>query len=171
MATAAEIIDLIHNSELSIEDRVEIVRALRNSTPDLVVPERRMKGRIDSAQGVRPEFVDSAILGLTSSAIWQQSASTSPKELRVQLDKSAAHRLLCEEARALAEIADYNSRYHHFLAIEKARAARRVGLEITGDAAILVQPHLEIMASSRPARRRIRPASQPASTTSPSAKQ
>jgi hypothetical protein len=168
MATAAEIIDLINNSELSIEDRVEIVRALRNGIPDLVVPERRLKGRIDSAQGVRPEFVDSAILGLTSSAIWQQSASTSPKELRTQLDLSTVHRLLGEEARALAEIADYNSRYHYFVAIDKARAVRRVGQQLTGEAAILVQPHLEVMASARPARRRIKPTTQP---TSPSAKQ
>jgi hypothetical protein len=173
MSTVAEIVDLINNTELSIEDRVAIVRAVRNTIPDLIAPERRLKGRVDSARGVRPEYIDSAILGLENSALWQQSSSTSPKELRLHRDASTEHRLLFEEAQALADIANYNSRYHHFVGVDKARAVHRVGKQITGDAAVLVQPHLDIMATARPTngRRRLKPATQPTTPIPPSAKE
>jgi hypothetical protein len=172
MATAAEIINLINTSELSIEDRVAIVRALRNTVPNLVAPERRLKGRVDSAQGIRPEFVESAITALENSELWQQSSTATPKQLRFHRNASEETRPLIEEVQAFYAILSYSARYHHFLAVEMARNAHRVGKQLIGDAAVLVQPHLEIMADTLPPRRRrIKPASTPSTPTPPSAKE
>lgn len=173
MATATEIIDLINNSELSIEDRVAIVRALRNTIPNLVVPERRLKTRVDAAQAIRPEYVEAAITALENSELWQQSASSTPKDIRFHRTATEELRPLIEETQAFLNLLNYTARYHHLLAVDMARAAHRVGKEITGEAAVLVKPHLDIMTNARPSngRRRIKPTSTPSTPIPPSAKE
>lgn len=173
MATVEEIIGLILKAELSIEDRVAIVRAVRNTIPDLVAPSPRLKARIDTAQGVRPEYVDFTMTGLANSELWQQSASTTPKQIRFHRNTAAEYRLLFEEAQAFADILKHNFRYQYFLAVDLSRTAHRVGKELTGEVAVLVKPHLEIMADARPSngRRRVKPTTQPTTIVPPSVKE
>ena len=173
MATVSEIIDLINNAELSTEDRVAIVRAVRNTMPDLVAPTHRLKSRVDAAQAVRPEYIDSAMTGLEHSELWQQSSSATPKQMRIYRATAAEYRLLFEETQAFADVLKYNYRYQHFLAVDLARTAHRVGKQLTGEAAVLVTPHLDIMTDILPSngRRRPKPTTQPTSTTPPSAKE
>jgi hypothetical protein len=167
MATVDEIVNLINTSDLSIEDRVVILRALRNTIANLVAPEPRLRGRINAALAVRPEFIDSLITGLENSELWQQSSSTSPKELRIERDAAAEFRPLFEEAQAFADVLQATARYRYLLVVDKARTVIRIGRELTGDAAVRVKPHLDLIDDLR-ARRRS--SSKPASTTPPAAK-
>ena len=166
--TAVEIIKAIFSASLSISDRVAILRALRDSTPGLVAPDPRLRRRIGAARAVPVEYVDSTVVALENSEAWQ-GATSKPEELRGHRERSDELLPFREESKALTDLLTYNARYQHFLAVEKARAAHKVGREITNEAALSIKPHLDVMAEARPqVGRRKKKAAQPTTTPTPS---
>ena len=148
--TAAEIINAILTVTLSAAERASILRALRDTTPDLVPDDPHLRGGIISAQSVSPEYVDSTISGLESSELWQRSANSTPKDLRRHREIVGEQREVFEIAQAYADTLQSNMRYHHFVAVDKARAAHRVGNQLTGDARLSIKSHLDRMTDARP---------------------
>jgi hypothetical protein len=152
--SAADIIAALHSNHYTIEERVAFVRALRDSTPGLVVIDPREEGRVRAARGVKLESIDTTINALENSEIWQQTCAVSPKEIRAYRQFPDEHRSLAEELRAYLKVVIDSIRYNHFLAIEKARAVFKAGQGISGEAALTVKPHLDLIAETRPQRRR-----------------
>ena len=74
--TIDAVVDWIRTAELSVDDRVALVRALRDSTPDLVAVDPRLTLRIRAAQAIDPKYVDTTIIALENSELLQQFAST-----------------------------------------------------------------------------------------------
>lgn len=149
--SAVEIMEGIRKADLTIADRVAIIRTLRDSTPGLVNVDPRLLSRIRAAQSVGTEYIDTTVNALENSEVWQQSASTSPKELRTHLNFQDEHRPLQDEIQAYADILKYNVRYHHWIGVEKSRTAFNVGKAMTGEIGISIRPHLTIIAAARPA--------------------
>lgn len=154
--TAADILEGVRTAKLTTADRVAILRALRDSTPGLVAADRHLLRRIRSAQAVPAAYIDTTINALENSAVWQQSASTNPEELREHRTFSGDHRNLYDEVEAFADILKYNIKYHHFLSVEKARTVFKVGREMSGAAGLSIRPHLTILAEARPSQGRKR---------------
>ena len=166
-STPGEIIAAIQSTALSPSERVEILRALKDTTPDLVAPDPKLEGRMRAALGTPAEFVESAINGLSASELWQQSAAATPIEIRKHLAFDD-NRPVLEELTAYVDLLDYNVRYHHFAAIDMARTSYRVGKTIGGEAGLNLKPHLEIMGQHLPkVGRRKKKAAPPAPQTAP----
>ena len=162
-SSSAEIIAAIQSTPLSVTDRIEILRAIKETIPDLVAPDPKLENRMRSARATRPEFVESAINGLTTSELWRQSADATPEAIRKH-QEFEENRPLLEDVVAFADLLDYNVRYHHFAAIDLARTSYRVGKMIGGEAGLNLKPHLEIMAQHLPqkGRRKKKAAAAPA---------
>jgi hypothetical protein len=166
--TAADIVNAVRATELSIVDRVAIVRALRDTTPGIVQADDHLLLRIRAAQTVSPEYVDTMMNALENSSFWQQSAATTPEDLRNHRVLSDEDRPLVEEVQAYGEVLKYKSRYHHFAAVEKTRSAYRVGRELKGEVGQSIRPHLSIIEDARrPASRRRRKAEEPVPAPTP----
>ncbi len=167
-STAADIVAAIRATTLAPADRVEILRALRETMPDMVPPDPLQKGRIRVAKGVSQQFVDAAINGLTSSEVWAQSAATTSAEMQAHRDFEE-QRPVFDELKTYIDILGYGLSYHHWQGIAKARRVYKVGKQLGGDEGLVLQPHIEIMASTLPRRSRKAKTPQPpaASTTPP----
>jgi hypothetical protein len=161
--TIAAVTDWIRTAELSVDDRVSIIRALRDSTPDLVPVDNRLTGRIRAAQSIDPKYIDTTIVALENSGVWQQFASATPKELRLHRSFGDTNRSLTEEIGAYSDILQYSERYHHFVGVDKSRDAYKAGLQMSGEARLSIQPHLANIAEARPVvgRRRRKPEEPP----------
>ncbi|HYK01687.1 MAG TPA: hypothetical protein VE974_08015 [Thermoanaerobaculia bacterium] len=165
--TAVDIVNAVRTAELSTADRVAIVRALRDTTPGLVEPDDRLLLRIRAARSVSPEYVDTMVNAMENSELWQQSADTTPTDLRTHRDLSEENRALVDEVQTYGEVLTYKSRYHHFLAVEKARSAYKIGKEMKGEAGLAIRAHISLIDETRRAstRRRRKPeAPAPAAT-------
>jgi hypothetical protein len=123
----------------------------------------RLRLRIRSAQAFPPEFIHTTCNALESSEVWQQSSSTTPEKLRRHGSFADEHYPLYQEVQVFAETLKYNLRYQHFLAVEMARRAYRIGKEMTGEASLSVRPFVTMIGERRPAlgRRRRRTKEQP----------
>ncbi len=148
--TIEGVVEWIRTAELSVDDRVAVVRALRDSTPDLVAVDPRLTGRIRAAQAIEPKYVDTTIIALENSGLLQQFASTNPKELRHHRNVGDNNRSLTEEVAAYGDILKYTERYHHFVAVDKSREAFKAGKQMSGEARLSIQPHLASIAESLP---------------------
>jgi hypothetical protein len=166
--TIEAVVDWIRTAALSVDDRVAVVRALRDSTPDLVAVDPRLTGRIRAAQAIDPKYVDTTIIALENSGVWQQFASTDPKQLRHHRNVTENNRPLTEEVTAYGDILKYTERYHHFVGVDKSREAYKAGKQMSGDARLSIQPHLASIAESAPnTRRRRRKPEEPVPVVSP----
>jgi hypothetical protein len=148
--TIDAVVDWIRTAELSVDDRVALVRALRDSTPDLMAVDPRLTLRIRAAQAIDPKYVDTTIIALENSELLQQFASTNPKELRHHRSVGDNNRSLTEEVTAYGDILKYTERYHHFVAVDKSREAFKAGKQMSGEARLSIQPHLANIAESLP---------------------
>ena len=148
--TAAEILAAFQSTSYSIEDRVAFVRALRDTTPGMVSVDPRLTPRVRAAKGVRDENIDATINALESSEFWQKSADTTPQELRDYRTFDEKHRPLIDALRSFVLLLLENTGYQRLLAVDKVRAVFKAGQAISGDAAIAIRPHLELIAETRP---------------------
>ncbi len=166
--SATQIVEGIRTGNLSIPDRVLIVRVLRETTPELVDVDPVLLPRIRAALGVSPEYIDTTRNALENSQVWQQSASTNPQELRKRRGFEEEHRSLIDEIQAYFNMLKYNVWYNHFVAVGLARNAYKVGVAMTGEAGRAIRHHLPIIAAARPTvgRKRNKPA-EPAPTVPP----
>ena len=151
--SSADIVTAIRATALAPADRVDILRALRETMPDVVPPDPQQKPRIRFAVGMPRQFVDAAISGLTASTVWEQSAATTAAEVTAHRDFEE-QRPVFDELKTYTAILDYSLRYHHWQATLKSRTAYRVGKTLGGDAGLVLQPHIEIMASTLPRNKR-----------------
>jgi hypothetical protein len=154
--SVADIVQSVSSGALTMNERVLIVRALRDSFPELVPVDPRLAGRIRAAQGMPPEFIETTVNALENYEVWQQSASASPIEMRKHREYGGEHRPLIDALQAFVDILVYNVRYQHFVGVEMARTAFKVGKEMSGEAGLSIKPHLEIIAQSRPSNARKR---------------
>jgi hypothetical protein len=152
-STPAEIVAAIRATALAPADRVEILRALRETMPDIVPPDPLQKGRIRVAKGIPRPFLEAAINGLTASGLWQQSAATTPTEVVGHRDFEE-QRPVFDELKTFSDILDYSLNYHHWQATTKARRVYKVGKQLGGDEGLVLQPHIDIMAATLPKRSR-----------------
>jgi hypothetical protein len=165
---AADIVEAIRTSEVSIADRVAIVRALRETTPGVVQADDHLLLRIRAAQTVSPEYVDTTVNALENSSFWQQSAATTPEDLRKHRVLANEDRPLEDEVQAYGDVLKHKKRYHHFAAVDKARAAYRVGKELKGEVGQAIRPHLSILEEvRRSSSRRRRKAEEPVPAATP----
>lgn len=164
-----EVVQWILTAGLTVNERVLIVRALRDSFPELVPVDPRLAGRIRVAQATSPDFIETTVNGLENYEVWQQSASASPKELRRHREYKDEQRPMIDALQAFVDILQYNVRYQHFLGVEKARTAFKIGKEMSGEAGLSIKPHLEIIALTRPngGRRRKKAVVAPTPTPTP----
>lgn len=143
--TVAAVIDMLRAviHLLTPADRLTFVRILRDGM-NMVPPEtdQRLRARISVARTVPPQAVDSMATALESFVLWQQSANTTPEELR-RLGSFEEHRPLYEELLAFVKILGYNLDLNHFLAIAKSRAAIRSARNLNGPEGLAAQAHLE----------------------------
>ena len=58
--------------------------------------------------------------------------------------------LLAEQANALNALLQFNTAYHHFVAVDKARVAYGVGARLGGNEGKAITPHLKIAKESLP---------------------
>lgn len=144
--TAADIIAAIHSNNYSVEDRVAFIRAMRDTTPGLVVVDPRDGGRIRASRSWTPEKLDKIINALENSEMWQRSAATTPKDIRKGREFGEQHKPLLDELRTYEQLVDDNVRYQYFLAVDKARAVVRAGAGISGEEALAIKPHLDLIA-------------------------
>jgi len=164
-AAPADIVTAIRATALAPADRVEILRALRETMPDIVPPDPLQNSRIRVAAGMPRQFVDAAINGLTASSVWEQSASTSAAEVAAHRDFDE-QRAVYDELKTYWDILGYSLRYHHWQATAKSRTAYRVGKQLGGDEGLLLKPHIEIMAATLPRNKR-KSKTPPAQTPTP----
>jgi hypothetical protein len=163
--TPADIVTAIRATALAPADRVEILRAVRETTPDIVPPDPEQKARIRSASGISPQFIDAAVNGLTGSDMWQESADTTAAEIAGHRDFED-ERPVYDELKTFSDLLGYSLKYHHWQATKKARAAYRVGKQLGGEKGAVLQPHIEIMAATLPQKRaRRKPKTPPPATT------
>ena len=165
VVTPADIVTAIRATALAPADRVEILRALRETMPDVVPPDPQQKPRIRFAAGMPRQFVDAAINGLSASTVWEQSAATTAAEVTAHRDFEE-QRAVFDELKTYTGILDYSLRYHHWQATLKSRTAYRVGKTLGGDAGLVLQPHIEIMAGTLPRNKR-KSKTPPAQTPTP----
>jgi hypothetical protein len=147
--TLAAVIDFLRTAPLSADDRVAVLRALRDGIRDLVPPDPALNPRLRAARGVPPDFVESTINGIANSLVWQHAAAATPDELRTHL-AFEEHRPFAQELQTLLAILEYSLRHHHWSAVEKARIAYHSGKTLGGAEGHTVKPHLKIMSSHLP---------------------
>jgi len=94
--------------------------------------------------------VHSTATGLETSALWQESADATPEELPQNLERETELRTLAEQANALNALLQFNTAYHHFVAVNKARVAYGVGARLGGKEGRAITPHLKIAKESLP---------------------
>lgn len=158
--TAADLAEAINATSLTFAERATLVRAIRDSIPDLLHPDPSLLGRMRSAGRLSARFIDSAATGLENSELWQKSADATPEEIRQHLNRSADLLPLTEEAKALNAVMQYNTSYHHYVAATKSRVAYSVGRRLGGDEGKSLKPHLDIIKEQIPKtwRRKPKPA-------------
>ena len=144
-----DILETLKTAVLSVADRIAIVRALRDGTPDLVAEDPRIRGRVNAAQAIDAEYAESTVVALENSVAWQRSIDLTPKALNRYLELSTENRPLCEEVTAYAKLLKYNMDYYHFVAIDNARIAHKAAMVIRGEDTKSIQTHLPILAASR----------------------
>jgi hypothetical protein len=149
-SSVSDIVQVLLTLPLTVDDRVSIVRALRDTLPELVPVDPRLASRIRVAQATSPEFIDSTVNGLENDVVWQRSASANPGELRKHRRFADEQRPLVDTLRAFVDLLEYNGRYQHFVGVDKARRAYRVGKAMSGEAGLAIQPYLAIIAQKRP---------------------
>lgn len=165
-STTADIVAAIRATTLTPADRVEILRVLRETMPDMVPPDPLQKGRIRVAKGVPQQFVDAAINGLTASEVWTQSAATTSAEMQSHRDFEA-QRPVFDELKTFMDLLGYGLSYHHWQGIAKARRVYKVGKQLGGDEGLVLKPHIDIMASTLPRRTRKAKTPQPPPASTP----
>jgi len=148
--TASAIIEGIRTIELSVADRVSIIRALRDATPGVVNIDETLLPRIRAAQAVDPEYIDTTGNALENSEVWQQSSSTTPGELRKCRSFETDQRPVMEELKAYNDMLKYNVWYNHYVGVQKSRNAYKVAKAMTGEAGRAIRHHLPIIAAARP---------------------
>jgi hypothetical protein len=167
-SSAAEIVQGILTAGLTLNDRVLIIRALRDSFPELVPVDARLVARIRNAAATSPEFIDSTVNGLENYKVWQDSSSASPEELRRHREYGAEHRPMIEALQAFVDVMKYNVAYQHFVAVDKSRRAYKVGKAMSGEAGLSIRAHLAIIAQTRPGNgRKRKKTEEPATGTTP----
>jgi hypothetical protein len=146
--TGAAVIEMFRTVThlLTPTDRLTFLRILQEGMnmvpPD---PDPRLRARITVAKGVPPQVIDSMATALESFIVWQQSAATTPEELR-GLGKFEEHRPFYEALLAFVKILAFNLSLNHFLAVAKSRSAFRAGRNLSGPEGLAVQAHLDSVA-------------------------
>jgi len=148
--TAADLVEAIQKNPLTLAERAALVRAIRDSIPDLLHPDPSLVGKMRSAARLSNQFIDSAATGLENSELWQKSADATPEEIRLHLSRSADLQPLLEEAKALDAVMQFNASYHHYVAASKSRVAYNVGRRLGGDEGKSLKPHLDIIKEQIP---------------------
>jgi hypothetical protein len=128
---------------------VAVVRIARESIPDLVPPDSdpRLQARIRVARATRPQVVDSMANAMEPWARWQQSADTTPGELR-HLRSFEEYRALYEELGSFTKQLLFNLNLRHYEAVRKVRVAFRNGRNLAGTEGLTIQPQLDVLAPS-----------------------
>ena len=164
--TAADLVTAIQTTPLTLPERAKLVRAIRDSVPDLVHPDPSLAAKMRSAARLSSHYIESAATGLENSELWQKSADASPQEIRQHLNRSAELQPLAEEAKALNTVMQFNTSYHHYVAALKSRVAYNVGRRLGGDEGKSLKPHLDIIKAQSPKTGRRKPKT-PAPTPAP----
>jgi hypothetical protein len=164
--TAADIVAALQSNHYSPAERVLILRAMRDTTPGLVTIDPHMLGRVRAARSVRPETVHTTVNALENSELWQQSSATTPKEIRGHMERVDENRGVIEMLRSYIAMLTDSNKFDYFLAVEKSRAVFIAGRAIGGEAALTIKPQLDLIAETRPARRR-KKAEEPATPAEP----
>jgi hypothetical protein len=128
---------------LTPAERLAVIRIIREGM-DMLPPEtdQRLRARINVARGVPARAVESMATALEPSVLWQQSANTTPEELR-RWQVFGEHRPLFEDLMTFAKVLGYNLDYHHYTAVAKARDVYRVGRNLSGPEGLSAQVHLD----------------------------
>ena len=149
--TAAAVIEALRavTHMLTPAEQLAIFRIVREGMTRMVPPETdlRLRARIRVARATSPQLVDSMANAMESWPLWQQSANTSPDELRSHRSFEE-YRALYEEVTALAKLLGYNLDLNHFEAVRKARVAYRTGRNLGGPEGLIIQPLLDALAPS-----------------------
>lgn len=145
---------------------VAVVRIVRESIPDLVPPDTdpRLLARIRVARATRPQVVDSMANAMEPWARWQQSADTTPGELR-HLRSFEEYRALYEELGSFTKQLLFNLNLRHYEAVRKVRVAYRNGRNLAGTEGLTIQPHLDAIAPNivlGKRKRKLEPPAEPA---------
>lgn len=148
--TAADLVAAIQTTPLTLAERAALVRAIRDSVPDLLHPDPSLFGKIRSGARMPAHFIESAATGLENSELWQKSADATPEEIRLHLNRSAELQPLLEEAKALNAVMQFNTSYHHYVAASKSRDAYNVGRRLGGNEGKSIKPQLDIIKAQIP---------------------
>lgn len=147
--TAAAVIEQLRAvaHTLTPAERLAVVRIVREGIVDLVPPDTdpRLRARIRVARATRPEVIDSMAAALEPWARWQQSADTTPDELR-RLRSFEEYRALYEELGSFTKQLFFNLSFRHYEAVRKVRVAYRNGRNLAGPEGLTIQPHLDALA-------------------------
>jgi hypothetical protein len=131
---------------LSPDQRLAMFRILRDGM-NMVPPDTdpRLRARMNVSLRIPAKVADSIASALEPFAVWQQSANTTPDEIRGFLSFEE-YRPLFEELLATAKVLGFNLNHNHFAAISRARAAYRSGRALGGPEGLSIQPHLDAVA-------------------------
>ena len=146
----ADIVAAVRATPMTVADYADVLLAIRESIPDLNPPDKSLATKIRWAARLSPRFVQSMATGLETSALWQKSADATPEELTRNLERESELRPLAEQANALNALLQFNTAYHHFVAVDKARVAYGVGARLGGNEGKAITPHLKIAKESLP---------------------
>jgi len=146
--TAEAVIEMLRavTEMLTPDQRLAMFRILCEGM-HMVPPEtdERRRARITLSQRVPTQVADSIASALEPFAVWQQSANTTPDEIRALLSFEE-YRPFYEELLAVAKVLGFNLKAKHFAAITKARDAYRSGRALSGPEGLSIQPHLDAVA-------------------------
>jgi hypothetical protein len=148
--TAADLVEGISKTPLTLAELAMLVRTIRDSIPDLLPPDPALATRMRSAARLSPRFIDSAANGLENSELWQKSADATPGTIRQHLNRSLELQPLLEETKALDAVVQFNTSYHHYVAATQSRVAYHVGRRLGGDEGKSLKPHLDIIQEQIP---------------------
>ena len=146
----SDLIEAVRGTPLTSADYAELILAIKQSIPRLDPPDKSLHTRLTWARRVSPTFVHSVATGLDGSPIWQQSAEADPEEMRQHLTRAEELRPIAEQSDALNALLQFNMRYHHFAAVDKARTAYNVGRHLGGKEGKVITPNLKIAKVSAP---------------------
>lgn len=146
----AEILEAIRSTPLSAAERAALLRAIRETIPNLTLPNSSLQHEMRSAARISRRFCEFTANALAESALWQEVSATSPAEIRSHLQQAAELQSLVEEATAFQSVVDFGARHHHYLATRKARDAYRIAKELHRTGKHELTSHIRILKDELP---------------------
>lgn len=146
----SDLIEAVRGTPMTSADYAELILAIKQAIPNLEPPDQSLNTKLNWARRVSSNFVHSVATGLDGSTIWQQSAEADPEEMRQHLRRAEELRPIAEQSDALNALVQFNMRFHHFAAVDKARTAYNVGTRLGGKEGKAISPNLKIAKEAAP---------------------